>query len=77
MKSPKMPGPSAAEIQAQQDQAELIAKQKSQLDAEEKARKAEQERSVAAIAGNRVGVRSLLSNDWGGFARSGDLGARP
>ena len=76
MKSPKMPGPSQAELDAQAQQATLLKKQNEQLDQQQAQQKADADASAAAIAGNRVGMRSLLSAGWTGFTRGGDLGAR-
>ncbi len=76
MKSPKMKGPSAEELEATRLQNEQMAKRNTQLDADERKRKQELAESTSGLAGNRVGVRSLLSGDWGGFDRGGGLGAR-
>lgn len=77
MKTPKMKGPSAADLEGQELSNSLLAKQNAALDRQELERKAETERATQALAGNRVGLRSLLSNGWQGFARGGDLGAKP
>lgn len=76
MKSPSMPAPSAQETEAKDMQLKLLAKQNAQLDLDEANRKAKTERDTAAIAGGKMGMRSLLSNDWTGFQRGGDLGGR-
>jgi hypothetical protein len=76
VKSPKMQGPSQAELDAQAATTEATLKRNAQLDDEEAQRKKKMEEDTAAIANNRVGVRSLLSNDWGGFSRGGDLQGR-
>ena len=77
MKSAKMAGPSQEELDAQAAQTAELQKRNAALDAEDAARKAETERQTQQIQQNRVGMRSLLTNDWQGFSRSGDLGAKP
>lgn len=76
MKTPKMKGPSQEELEATRLQNEQLQKRNAQLDAEEAQRRADTERQMRALANNRVGIRSLLSGDWSGFQRGGDLGAR-
>ncbi|MBW8268293.1 hypothetical protein [Caldovatus aquaticus] len=75
IKAPRMPAPSQEELQAQQEQRAELERQR-RLAAEEEARlAAEREREEQLRAANRVGARSLLSGDWQGFRRGGDLGA--
>ncbi len=74
MKSPKMRGPSPEELEATRLQNEALAKRNVELDLEQKKKKADEADATAALAGNRVGVRSLLSNDWAGFDRTGGFG---
>jgi hypothetical protein len=79
MKSPKMPGPSHEEMIVRATQRDEISQRDAQLEAEEAARKRKAEERSAAIAANRIGIRSLLSGDWRGFSRDGtgaDLEAR-
>lgn len=76
MKTPKMRGPSAEELEATRLQNEAMAKRNADLEAEKKKKAEDGAADTAALAGNRVGVRSLLSGDWAGFDRSGGFGAR-
>lgn len=76
MKSASMKGPSAEELEATRLQNEQLTKRNTQLDQEDAARKAETERQTQQIQQNRVGMRSLLSGDWSGFSRGGDLGPK-
>ena len=76
MKSPKMKGPGPEEVEATRLQNEQLAKRNAQLDADERKRRADLADSTGGLAGNRVGVRSLLSGDWGGFDRGGGLAGR-
>lgn len=76
MKTPKMQGPTAEETALKQAQAEDIAKRNKQLDEQEMARKAEEAATAASAQAGRVGRSSLLSGDWNGFSRGGDLTAR-
>lgn len=75
IKAPKVPAPSQEELQAQQQQREEIARQQQQVREDEQRIAAEREREERLRAANRVGARSLLSGDWQGFRRGGDLGA--
>ncbi len=81
-KSPKMPGPSQAEIDAAEEtrrlnieQRELIAEQKADLlRARETADKAAAEQKAAekerVTAGSTNGSRALLSGNWSGYERA-------
>jgi hypothetical protein len=79
----KTPEPSEAELALKDEQLKEIAKRNRDLDAEQ-ARQAQSRMDAAAAAteeqtaraGNRLGSRSLLSGDWAGFRRGGDMGAR-
>jgi hypothetical protein len=76
VKSPKMSGPSQAELDAQTAQVALLKKQTEQLDQQEAQRKADAQASADALTSGRSGMRSLLSSGWSGFTRGGDLGAK-
>ena len=76
MKSAKTPGPTQEDLDAKAAQTSLLQSQQKALDDQKAADAAEKERQAGLLAGNRVGTRSLLSNDWSGFARGGDLGPK-
>lgn len=76
MKTPKMKGPSAEEVEATRLQNEQLAKRNADLDREDAKRRADEADRQTAMSGNRVGVRSLLSGDWGGFDRTGGFGTK-
>lgn len=53
-----------------------VAEARSRADSEKADADAVRKRDEEARSGNRVGVRSLLSGDWTGFRRGGDLAGR-
>lgn len=54
-------------------QLEEIAGRKTAATAEAERVKLAANKAAADTAGNKVGMRSLLSNGWAGFSRGGDL----
>ncbi len=73
MKSPKMQGPSQEELDLQASQRAEMDKRNRQLAADEAKSRADKEADQRAAAAGKVGIRSLMSGDWAGFRRGGDL----
>lgn len=71
-----MPGPSAEETELKQLQLEEARKRNAQLGEQDKTQKAEAAALAASTQSGRVGRGSLLTGDWNGFQRGGDLTAR-
>jgi len=83
MRAPKAPAPSPEErelVQLQTDQLRLqkaqMVKEDERVTREEAEGRVRTERSLADRQANRVGSRSLLSGDFTGFVRGGDLRPR-
>lgn len=75
-KQPKMPGPTAEEIQAKEAEEAERAKREKELQAESERVRLANERQESLRASNRTGARSLISGDWAGFQRGADMGAQ-
>jgi len=76
MKAPRLPGPSPEELEMQRIQKEELERQRQMAEEQSAQLRMEKQRTEMLRAANRVGIRSLLSGDWQGFRRGGDLGAR-
>jgi hypothetical protein len=74
MKSPKMPGPSPEETRLKELQLKELETRTAQVDKEDARQKREKASTLASITAGRAGARSLLSGDWSGYSRGGDLG---
>jgi hypothetical protein len=73
---PRIPDPDPAEQQLKQEQLAEIAKRNQQVEEDKAAANSKKLGEETARRSNRVGMRGLLSGDWGGFQRGGDTGAR-
>lgn len=65
-----------AQLAAIRRQEADVAEARRTADAEKQEADNQRRREEEARAGNRVGMRSLLSGDWSGFRRGGDLAGR-
>jgi hypothetical protein len=70
----KMPEPSAEELRLREQQQREMERRNTALDREDADRKAREAGDEAARRGGRLGQRSLLSGNWSGFQRGGDVG---
>lgn len=71
-----MPAADPAEQELKQLQLEEARKRNTQLAEQEASAKREKDALAAATLAGRVGRGSLLSGDWSGYQRGGDLAGR-